>query len=277
VTRVLVIDDEVQIGRALRISLVARGYEVQLAYKGETGLASLAESGADVVILDLGLPDLPGFEVLRRIRSFSEVPVIVLTVRDAMAEKVRLLDAGADDFVTKPFAMEELLARMRATMRRKDRAEPAQPVLRTGDLEIDLARQLVTRGGTPVHLTPTEYRLLEAMATQPGKLLTHRWLVGRVWGPSWVQDGQSGQEAQNLRVYVLQLRKKLEPDPSRPTLIVTEPALGYRWAADMLTSQTSPASPASAASREGSPVTRGLDQGSPAEEGSHEGSRASGG
>jgi two-component system KDP operon response regulator KdpE len=235
VTRVLVVDDEVQICRALRTSLVARGYDVQVAYRGETGLGALAEAGADVVILDLGLPDIPGIDVLRRIRSFSDVPVVVLTVRDAMADKVRLLDSGADDFVTKPFAMEELLARMRATMRRKDRVEQAQPVLRAGDLEIDLARQLVTREGRAVHLTPTEYRLLEVMATHPGKLLTHRWLLGKVWGPSWVQESQSGQEAQNLRVYVLQLRKKLEPDPSRPTLIVTEPALGYRWAADMLT------------------------------------------
>jgi two-component system, OmpR family, KDP operon response regulator KdpE len=238
VTRVLVVDDEVQICRALRTSLVARGYDVQVAYRGETGLGALAESGADVVILDLGLPDIPGIEVLRRIRSFSDVPVVVLTVRDAMAEKVRLLDSGADDFVTKPFAMEELLARMRATMRRKDRVEQTQPVLRTGDLEIDLAKQLVTRGGRPIHLTPTEYRLLEVMTTHPGKLLTHRWLLTKVWGPGW------GDESQNLRVYVLQLRKKLEDDPARPSLIVTEPALGYRWAADMLT-------PAPQASAEG--------------------------
>jgi two-component system KDP operon response regulator KdpE len=229
VTRVLVVDDEVQICRALRTSLVARGYDVQVAYRGETALGALAEAGADVVILDLGLPDMPGIEVLRRIRSFSDVPVVVLTVRDAMADKVRLLDSGADDFVTKPFAMEELLARMRATMRRKDRVEQAQPVLRAGDLEIDLAKQLVTRGGRVVHLTPTEYRLLEVMVTHPGKLLTHRWLLTKVWGAGW------GDESQNLRVYVLQLRKKLEPDPGRPSLIVTEPALGYRWAADMLT------------------------------------------
>jgi two-component system KDP operon response regulator KdpE len=235
VTRILVVDDEVQICRALRTSLVARGYDVKIAYRGETALGFLAEGGVDVVILDLGLPDLPGIEVLRRIRSFSDVPVVVLTVRDAIAEKVRLLDAGADDFVTKPFAMEELLARMRATMRRKDKVEHTQPVLRTGDLEIDLARQLVTRGGKPVHLTPTEYRLLEVMATNPGKLLTHRWLLAKVWGPGW---GQGVQESQNLRVYVLQLRKKLEPDPARPTLIVTEPALGYRWAADMLAPAT---------------------------------------
>jgi two-component system KDP operon response regulator KdpE len=228
VTRVLVVDDEVQICRALRTSLVARGYEVQVAYRGETGLGLLAREGADVVILDLGLPDMRGAEVLERIRSFSEVPVVVLTVRDAMSEKVRLLDSGADDYVTKPFAMEELLARMRATMRRREKGEQSQPVLRAGDLQIDLAKQLVTRAGAAVHLTPTEYRLLEVMVTHPGKLLTHRWLLAKVWGPGW------GDESQNLRVYVRQLRKKLEPDAAHPTLIVTEPALGYRWAADML-------------------------------------------
>ncbi|MGH2767387.1 MAG: response regulator [Actinomycetota bacterium] len=224
--RVLVIDDEVQIVRALRTSLQARGYEVPVAYGGEIALAMLAGEGADLVILDLGLPDLDGIEVTRRIRGFSEVPIIILSVREAQADKVSALDAGADDYVTKPFGIEELLARMRAVLRRSGPEEPLAPLLRFGDIEIDLARQLVTRGAEGVHLTPTEFRLLEAMVTNPGKLLTQRWLLSKVWGPGY------GDESQYLRVFMGQLRKKLEEDSANPRWILTEPGVGYRWSAD---------------------------------------------
>jgi two-component system, OmpR family, KDP operon response regulator KdpE len=226
VTCILVVDDEVQIGRALRTSLQARGYDVLVAYRGETALALLSRERVDLVILDLGLPDLSGIQVLKRIRAFLDVPVIILTVADAQVEKVAALDLGADDYVTKPFAMDELAARMRAALRRSVGAQPPQPALRFGDLEIDLGRQLVRRGGAAVHLTPTEYRLLEVMATNPGKLLTHPWLVSKVWASAYAS------ESQNLRFYVRQLRKKLEEEPSRPRLILTEPSVGYRWSAD---------------------------------------------
>jgi two-component system KDP operon response regulator KdpE len=166
---------------------------------------------------------MDGVEVLRRLRSWSAVPVIVLTVRDAQLDKVAALDAGADDYLTKPFAMEELLARMRAVLRRTAAGEPEPPVVRAGDLVIDLSRRTVTRGGAPIHLTPTEWGLLEAMVRNPGKLLTHRWLLQKVWGESY------GTESHYLRVYVAGLRKKLESDPSSPRLIVTEPGVGYRW------------------------------------------------
>jgi two-component system KDP operon response regulator KdpE len=226
VTCILVVDDEVQIGRALRTSLQARGYDVLVAYRGETALALLSRERVEMVILDLGLPDLSGIQVLKRIRAFLDVPVIILTVADAQVEKVAALDLGADDYVTKPFAMDELAARMRAALRRSVGAQPPQPALRFGDLEIDLGRQLVRRGAAAVHLTPTEYRLLEVMATNPGKLLTHRWLVSKVWASAYAS------ESQNLRFYVRQLRKKLEEEPSRPRLILTEPSVGYRWSAD---------------------------------------------
>jgi two-component system KDP operon response regulator KdpE len=161
-------------------------------------------------------------EVIRRLRSFSDVPVVILSVRESQSEKVAALDAGADDYVVKPFGMDELLARMRAALRRA-RPEEARPTMRFGDLEIDLARHLVHLGGRPLHLTPTEYRLLEALATNPGKLLTHSWLLRRVWGPAY------NRESHYVRVYVQQLRQKLRDDPGRPRYIITEPGLGYRW------------------------------------------------
>jgi two-component system KDP operon response regulator KdpE len=221
--RVLVVDDEVQIVRALRTSLQARGYEVLTAHKGEQALILMTADQIDVVILDLGLPDLDGVEVLKRLRSFSDVPVIVLTVRDAQAEKVAALDSGADDYVTKPFGMEEVMARMRAALRRSGTDEPSEPVRVFDGLQIDLTKQLVTRAGEQVRLTPTEYRLLEAMVTNPGKLLTHRWLLSTVWGPGY------SQESHYLRVFVRQLRMKLEADSGNPRLILTEPGVGYRW------------------------------------------------
>ena len=225
-TMVLVVDDEPQIRRALRTSLEAHGYEVVAVGTGEEGVLAAADAAPDLVLLDLGLPDLDGTEVIRRVRGFSEVPVIVLSVRDAQHDKVAALDAGADDYVMKPFGMEELLARARAAMRRAVPEEPAPPLLRYGDLEVDLARHLVTSDGEALHLTPTEYSLLEALVTNPDKLLTHQWLLRRVWGQGY------GTETTYLRTYVRALRKKLGDDAARPALILTEPGVGYRWVAE---------------------------------------------
>ena len=224
--KVLAVDDEPQILRALRASLVARGHEVLTAPNGETALDTLATTEVDLVVLDLGLPGIDGLEVIRRLRSWSQVPVIVLSVREAQADKIAALDAGADDFVTKPFAMDELLARTRAVLRRIGPGTPESPVVRAGDLEVDLSHRAVTRAGEPVHLTPTEYALLEQLVANPGKLLTHRFLLRKVWG-----DGYQDQ-SNYLRVYVAGLRKKLEEDPTAPVRILTEPGVGYRWAAE---------------------------------------------
>jgi two-component system KDP operon response regulator KdpE len=222
VSKVLIVDDDHQIREALRRGLKARGYEVLSAGNGETALDILSGASVDVVVLDLGLPGIDGHDVIRRLRSFSDVPVVVLSVRESQSEKVTALDAGADDYVVKPFGMDELLARMRAALRRA-RPEEARPKLRFSELEVDLARRLVHLGGQPVHLTPTEYRLLEALATNAGKLLTHSWLLRRVWGPAY------DRESHYVRVYVQQLRQKLRDDPGRPRYIITEPGLGYRW------------------------------------------------
>jgi two-component system, OmpR family, KDP operon response regulator KdpE len=224
--KVLAVDDEPQILRALRASLAARGHEVLTAPNGETALDTLASTEVDLVVLDLGLPGIDGLEVIRRLRSWSQVPVIVLSVREAQADKIAALDAGADDFVTKPFAMDELLARTRAVLRRIGPGTRESPVVRAGDLEVDLSHRAVTRAGEPVHLTPTEYALLEQLVANPGKLLTHRFLLRKVWG-----DGYQDQ-SNYLRVYVAGLRKKLEEDPTAPVRILTEPGVGYRWAAE---------------------------------------------
>ena len=225
-TRILVVDDEPQIRRALRTSLQAHGYDVETASNGGEAVLAVAEAAPDLVFLDLGLPDMDGTEVIRRVRAFSEVPVIVLSVRDQQADKVAALDVGADDYVTKPFGMEELLARLRATLRRSHPEEPTPPLMRFGDLEVDLARQLVSRAGESVHLTKTEYALLETMVTNPGKLLTHQWLLRKVWGQGY------GQETHYLRVYVRALRTKLGDAAAAPELILTEPGVGYRWIAE---------------------------------------------
>ena len=224
--KVLVVDDEPQIRRALRTSLEAHGYEVATVGTGAEGVVGVADITPDLVLLDLGLPDMDGTEVIRRVRGFSEVPVIVLSVREGQTDKVAALDAGADDFVTKPFGMEELLARLRAALRRAAPEEPAAPTLRFASLEVDLARRLVTLDGVLVHLTPTEYALLEALVTNPGKLLTHQWLLRRVWGQGY------GTETTYLRTYIRALRKKLGDAASSPDLIVTEPGVGYRWVAE---------------------------------------------
>ena len=223
--RVLVVDDDPQILRAVRTSLQGHGYEVLTAGNGETAIDFLADSEVDLVLLDLGLPGIDGQEVLSRVRAWTEVPIIVLTVREAQEEKVKAFQAGADDYVTKPFGMPELLARMSAVRRRAE-GDRQTPILRFGELEVDLGRQLVKRGDRSVHLTPTEYRMLEAFVTNPGKLLMHRWLLQRVWGPGYAT------EAQYLRVFIRQLRSKLGDDPARPRFIVTEPGLGYRWKPD---------------------------------------------
>lgn len=221
--QVLVVDDDPQMLRAVSNALRARDYSVLTANDGESALDLLSEDQVDLVLLDLGLPGLDGHDVIERLRNWSQTPIIVLSVREAQDEKVAALDAGADDYVTKPFATKELLARMRAVLRRAATNHTELSVLRFDGLEVDLARQLVILEGEPIHLTPTEYRLLEAMATNPGKLMTHRLLLQKVWGPGY------GTESNYLRLYVRQLRQKLADDPARPKWITTEPGLGYRW------------------------------------------------
>ena len=221
--RVLVIDDDSQMLRAIKTALSARGHHVVTAANGETALSIAGEEDLDLVLLDLGLPGIEGHEVIHRLRAWSDLPIIVISVRESQEEKVAALDAGADDFVTKPFGMKELLARMRAVRRRAASEAESHPLLRFGELEIDLLKRLVTFNRDPIHLTPTEYRLLEAMATNPGKLLTHSWLLRKVWGPGY------GTESNYLRLYVRQLRQKLGDSPSEPRWITTEPGLGYRW------------------------------------------------
>ena len=228
---VLVVDDEPQIRRALRTSLAAHGYAVLEAGDGENALAAAAAARPDLLVLDLGLPDMDGVEVIRRLRAWSAAPVVVLSVRDDQAGKVAALDAGADDYLTKPFGMEELLARIRAAQRRTSGAsgeDGAELRFRDahGDLAIDLGKRLVRRGDDIVHLTPTEYDLLVALVTNPGKLLTHAWLLKRVWGPRY------SEESHYLRVYVRQLRRKLGDDAAAPIYILTEPGVGYRWLRD---------------------------------------------
>ncbi len=223
--RVLVVDDDPQILRAVRTSLQGHSYEVLTAGNGETALDLLPDADVDLIVLDLGLPGIGGHDVIRRVRAWSEVPIIVLSVLDGQHDKVEAFEAGADDYVTKPFGMPELLARMRA-VRRRTEGERRPPVVRFGELEVDLGRQLVRLADLDIHLTPTEYRLLEAFASNPGKLLTHRWLLQKVWGPGYTTENQY------LRVFIRQLRSKLADDPARPRFIVTEAGLGYRWKPD---------------------------------------------
>ena len=220
-TRVLVVDDEPQILRALGINLRARGYDVDLAPDGEHALTLAASHHPDVVVLDLGLPGIDGVDVIRGLRGWSTVPIVVLSVRDGERDKVSALDAGADDYVTKPFGNEELLARLRAVLRRKVEGGE-EPSVRVGDVEIDLAGRTVSRNGEQVHLTPIEFSLLRTLAQHQGKLVTHRRLLHEVWGPGYEE------ETQYLRVHVAHVRSKIEADPSRPSLLVTEPGVGYR-------------------------------------------------
>ena len=234
-TTVLVVDDEPQILRALRINLRVRQYDVHTAGSGSEALEVAAKYPPDLVILDLGLPDLDGMDVIHGLRGWTEAPIIVLSGRADSTDKVEALDAGADDYVTKPFGMDELLARMRAVSRRAG-AEGDAPQVQLGDLVVDLAAKRVVRssehkdndqaGNGDVRLTPTEWHLLEVLLRNPGKLLSQRQLLAEVWGPGYADA------AGNLRLYMAQLRRKLEPDPARPRWLMTEPGMGYRYQPD---------------------------------------------
>jgi len=222
VITVLVIEDEVAMLRALRINLTTRQYKVTTAPDGAAGLRAMARDRPDVVIVDLGLPDMDGTDVIRGIRGWSTVPIIVLSARDQEMQKVEALDAGADDYVTKPFGMNELLARLRAAARRA-MPGPDEPVVATADFTVDLAAKRVTlASGDEVRLTPTEWQLIEVLARNRGRLVTSQQLLHEVWGPAY------GAETHYLRVYMAQLRRKLEPDPAKPRHLITDPGMGYR-------------------------------------------------
>ncbi|XVS63249.1 response regulator [Actinosynnema sp. CA-299493] len=222
-TKVLVVDDEPQIVRALRINLSARGYSVLTAHDGTTALKAAAEGRPDVVVLDLGLPDVDGTEVIAGLRGWTTVPIIVLSARVDSADKVEALDAGADDYVTKPFGMDELLARLRAAVRRSAVVEGEDAVVETASFTVDLVAKKVRRAGVEVHLTPTEWGLLEILARNRGRLVAQKQLLQEVWGPAYAK------ETHYLRVYLAQLRRKLEPEPAHPRHLVTEPGMGYRF------------------------------------------------
>ena len=221
-TRVLVVDDEPQIRNALRTNLRARGYEVDLAPDGEAALKLAANRHPDAVILDLGLPGIDGVDVIKGLRGWSEVPIIVLSVRENESDKVEALDAGADDYVTKPFGMDELLARLRASVRRRSPAENAAPAVETSEFTIDLSTRRVSTPKGPVRLTPTEWHLVEVLLRHRGKLVTQRQLLQEVWGPRYEN------ETNYLRVFMAQIRAKLEPNPAAPLYFITEPGIGYR-------------------------------------------------
>ena len=221
---VLAIEDEAQILRFLRAALTSHGFRFAEATSGEEGLRQAATRAPDVIVLDLGLPDVDGLEVTRRLRAWSAVPIVVLSARGQERDKIAALDAGADDYVTKPFGVGELMARLRVALRRGGRHGDEAPdgVVEIGKLRIDLERRLVLRGGSEVHLTPIEYRLLALLARHPGRVLTHDQLLREVWGPGYAH------QTHYLRVYMAQLRHKLEEDPARPRHLVTEPGVGYR-------------------------------------------------
>lgn len=221
--RILIIDDESPIRRLLKVGLSAYGYELAEAASGRQGIQEAAFFHPDLIILDLGLPDLDGLEVVKRLREWCQAPIIILSVREQETDKIQALDAGADDYVTKPFGMGELLARIRVALRHAAQKED-EPVLTLGGLTVDLARRLVLVEGEEVKLTPTEYEILKSLATHAGRVLTHRQLLRTIWGPEY--EG----ETHYLRVYIAQLRRKIEPDPTRPRYILTEPGVGYRLA-----------------------------------------------
>lgn len=225
-TTVLVVDDEPQLLRALRINLTARGYRVLTAADGASALRAASDGKPDVVVLDLGLPDMDGSEVIEGLRGWTTVPIIVLSARTDSSDKVLALDAGADDYVTKPFGMDELLARLRAAVRRASTSEAdAQPVVETSMFTVDLVAKKVMRGDGEVHLTPTEWGMLEVLVRNQGRLVGQKQLLQEVWGPAYAN------ETHYLRVYLAQLRRKLEADPSHPKHLITEAGMGYRFEA----------------------------------------------
>ena len=222
-SRVLVVDDEPQIRRTLAINLRVRGYQVDLAATGEEALKAAADQQPDVVVLDLGLPGIDGLQVIQGLRGWTRVPIIVLSVREREADKVAALDAGADDYVTKPFGFNELLARLRAAVRRAAPADELVPIVQTSDFRVDLAAKQVVRDGREVRLTPTEWQLVELLVRNPGRLVSQRQLLSEVWGPKYRE------ETNYLRVFIAQIRRKLEPDPAHPRYFITEPGMGYRY------------------------------------------------
>lgn len=221
-TRILVVDDDSVLQRTLRINLRARGHEVLLAATGEQALAAFAANQPELIVLDLGLPDLDGIEVLRRVRALSSVPVIVLSARQQADDKVEALDEGADDYVSKPFNVDELMARVRAALRRGATEADAPDTIDVDGLVLDFAAHVASRDGRPIHLTPTEWRILAELARHPGRVVSHEGLLRSVWGPGY------GREHHYLRVYANQIRRKIEADPSHPRHLINEPGLGYR-------------------------------------------------
>jgi two-component system KDP operon response regulator KdpE len=219
---ILVVDDETAMRRFLRVSLVSSGYQYLEAETGEKALTEAAAHNPDLILLDLGLPDHSGIEVTRRLREWSKTPIIVISARGQETDKIEALDAGADDYLTKPFGVGELLARIRVALRHAAKTEAGESRFSVGELEVDLGRRRVTLAGQEVHLTPIEYKLLTVLVKHAGRVLTHRQLLREVWGPN------SGEQTQYLRVYMGQLRHKLEKDPSRPRYFMTEPGVGYR-------------------------------------------------
>jgi two-component system, OmpR family, KDP operon response regulator KdpE len=219
--RILVIDDEKQIRRMLKTALTGFGYDIAEASSGQEGLNQTSIFHPDLIVLDLGLPDFDGVEVVRRLREWTQVPVVVLSVREQERDKIRALDAGADDYITKPFGMGELLARIRVALRHAAKTED-EPVLTFGELTVDLAHRKVTLKGDDLKLTPTEYEILKHLALHAGKVVTHRQLLKTIWGPNYQE------ETHYLRIYIGQLRRKIEADPSQPSYIVTESGVGYR-------------------------------------------------
>ena len=220
---ILVVDDEPQILRVMRVSLPARGYNIVTAAGGEQALDEIRKQAPDLVILDLAMPEMSGLEVCRRVRDFSSVPIIVLSAKGAESDKIAALDMGADDYVTKPFSLDELLARVRAVLRRSLTADADAAVLNVGDLTIDANERRVTMSGTEIKLTPKEFEVLKYLASNSGKVVTHRKLLQAVWG------SESTEQTEYLRVFINQLRRKIEPDPQNPRYLITEPWVGYRF------------------------------------------------